>query len=57
MMRNLLSVFITVVSTVTSGVIVFIVGQILTTVWLHPLQKSSEICKKIIFTIVVTYWK
>jgi hypothetical protein len=39
--------FLTVVSTVISGVIVFIIGQILTTVWLHPLQNYKDLKQKI----------
>lgn len=46
-LNTLLPVVFTVISTVTSGVIVFIIGQILTTVWLHPLQKYKDIKQRI----------
>ncbi len=47
MKNNLLTVLLTVFGTVTSGVIVFIVGQILTTMWLYPLQKYKELKQRI----------
>lgn len=43
---------ISIIVTVVSGVLVFIVGQILTSVWLKPLQEYKEIKRKISYQLV-----
>lgn len=43
-----MEIVLTVIGTVTSGVIVFIIGQILTTIWLAPLQQYKKLKEKIV---------
>ena len=38
-----MSYLITCVLTIVSGVLVYIIGEIVQTIWLHPLQKYKEI--------------
>lgn len=46
-----MEIIITVVSGVLVGVIVFIVGQILTSIWLNPLQQFKELKKDVVYKL------
>ena len=54
MSEQLMSMIITVVSGVLVGVIVFVAGQILTSVWLSPLQQFKELKKDVVYKL--TYY-
>lgn len=47
-----MEIIITVVSGVLVGVIVFIVGQILTSIWLNPLQQFKELKKDVVYKLI-----
>ena len=46
-----MEIVLTVIGTVTSGVLVFIAGQILTTIWLAPLQQYKRLKEKIVYAL------
>lgn len=54
MKEQLIATMLTVVSGVIVGVLVFIVGQILTSIWLKPLQQYKDLKKETVYKL--TYY-
>jgi hypothetical protein len=42
---------VSIIVTVISGVLVFIIGQILTSIWLTPLQQYKELKKEVVYKL------
>lgn len=51
MRGQLSSMVITITTGVVVGVIVFIIGQILTSIWLTPLQQYKELKKEVVYKL------
>ncbi len=51
MNEQLSAMFITITSGIVVGVIVFIVGQILTSIWLTPLKQYKELKKEVVYKL------